>query len=296
MPDAGLRRTRSRVAVWLAGLVGIAAIGAVDYLSGTELRVYPLYYGPIGLLAWYAGRVGAFGGALLSATSWLCFNMLEGMRFFHGATWAANMAVHATSFLFVGLLVATLRRALASTRELSQTDQLTLLRNSRGFYEDAVLLLSLCRRTRRPLTVAYVDLDNFKAINDTHGHQAGDALLREVAGAIRTSVRPSDLCARLGGDEFAVLLPELREQEAAVALERIRITVNAAVGPASGVTASIGAATFLVAPNDVGTLIRRADTVMYAAKARGGNRVALEGVSASAGAASRPPSRVEPGP
>lgn len=265
-----------KVAVWAGGIVGIAAIGAVDYASGTELRVYPLYYGPVGLLAWYAGRAGAISAALLAAISWLCFNYLAGMRFTSDALWAANAAVHGTAFLFVGLLIASLRGALARASELSRTDPLTLLRNSRAFYEDTAPLLALCRRTRRPVTLAYIDLDNFKTINDTHGHEAGDALLRRVAVIIRSALRPSDLCARLGGDEFAVLLPELGEEQASATLERLRAAVSTAAEHATGVTASIGGVTFLTAPKDLETLVRHADRLMYDAKASGRNRIVRE--------------------
>jgi diguanylate cyclase (GGDEF)-like protein len=104
-------------------------------------------------------------------------------------------------------------------------------------------------------------------------------LLREVAEAIRRSVRPSDLSARLGGDEFAVLFAELGEQEAVATLERLRATVNAADARATRVTASIGAVTFLTAPDDIETLLHRADALMYAAKAAGRNRVSFEVVS-----------------
>ncbi len=197
------------------------------------------------------------------------------MRFSNEGMWIANTAVHAASFLFVGFLIATLRRALASERQLSRTDSLTRLRNGRALYEDAAPLLALCRRSRRPITLAYVDLDNFKAVNDKYGHQAGDALLYGVAEAVRGSVRPSDLCARLGGDEFAVVLPELGEKEAALTLERIRGAVNA-VDAQRSTTASVGAVTFLAAPDDLDVLIQRADALMYAAKAAGRNRVSLE--------------------
>jgi diguanylate cyclase (GGDEF)-like protein len=261
---------------WAAGIIGIAAIGAVDFASGTELRIYPLYFAPIGLLAWLAGRRGAVAGAALSATSWLSFNMLAGMRFSNNAMWVANTAVHAASFVFVGWLIALLRQTVAQAQELSRTDPLTLLRNSRAFYEDTIPLLSLCRRTGRPVTMAYVDLDHFKAVNDEHGHQAGDALLREVATAIRRAVRPSDLSARLGGDEFAVLLPDLGASEARATLERIRASVIAAASAYPGVTASVGAVTFLAVPGDPETLVGRADALMYAAKALGRDRVSHE--------------------
>jgi len=131
----------------------------------------------------------------------------------------------------VGLLIATLRRSLTRERELSRTDPLTALSNSRAFYEEARRLLALCRRQHRPITVAYIDVDNFKAVNDRLGHQAGDELLKGIALQVRASIRPSDLSARLGGDEFAILLPELSQRDAGLTLERLRASLAAMAHP-----------------------------------------------------------------
>jgi diguanylate cyclase (GGDEF)-like protein len=138
-------------------------------------------------------------------------------------------------------------------------------------------MLALCRRKRRPVTVAYVDLDNFKDINDSLGHRAGDDLLRKVGQLLRTSLRPSDLTARLGGDEFGVLLPETGPDQARASLERIHSLLEnrfASVGP--GVTSSIGAVTFMNAPENVEAMVHQADIRMYAAKHQGRNRVQLD--------------------
>ena len=270
-----------RLTVWAAGSLGIAATGLFDYASGTELRVYPLYYLPIGVLAWHDGRVGATVAALLSSVSWLYFNRLAGMPIAGDGIWLANTVVNGASFLFVGLLIASLRGAQQSALDLARIDPLTELRNSRAFYGDATPLLALCRRAGRSVSLAYLDLDNFKTVNDTRGHDAGDALLRAVASAMRETMRPSDLCARLGGDEFAILLPELGEAEALAALERLRVRVreqvHACTDPSAVdnavVTASIGVVTFSKAPRDLQTMVLRADTLMYEAKRAGRDRI-----------------------
>jgi len=276
-----MRRPPSQAFAWASSLLLIGLIGTVDYASGTEIRTYPLYYGPIGLLAWQAGRRGAVTGAVLCAVSWLISNTVAGLHYSHPAIIVVNTAVNGASFLFVGLLIAELNAALDRSRTLSRTDPLTSLRNARAFLEDSAPLLALCRRTDRPLTVAYLDLDHFKEVNDSHGHHAGDVLLKAVATAIHDALRPSDLCARLGGDEFAVLLPELGERDADLALQRILETVRTAAGSASRVTASIGAVTFLVPPEDMNALIQQADSQMYRAKSAGRNRVTRVVVSAA---------------
>jgi len=283
LTDRPGQRAPALFVIWVGGILGIAAIGGVDYLSGTELRVYPLYFAPVGLLAWYAGRAGAVAAAVLCVATWFASNRLAGMQFSSSTMWVANATVHGVSFAFVGILIATLHGSAAEARALSNTDALTQLRNNRAFFADTAPLLALCRRTHRPVTLAYIDLDGFKEVNDRHGHQAGDALLRNVAGAIRHSVRPSDLCARVGGDEFVVVLPELGDREAGIALERMRMTVRGAViTQYAGISASIGAVTVLDVPADLEILVRHADRLMYAAKSAGGDRVVHEVVAAQA--------------
>lgn len=275
--------------MWLAAVLGIVAIGVVDFASGAEVRIFPLYYAPISVLAWRAGPGGALVGTVLSAGSWLGSNLLAGLQFSHPGIWVTNTFVQAASFAVVGFLIAGLRATLERERGLSRTDSLTSLLNSRAFYEEAGRILALCRRHGRPATVAYVDLDHFKGVNDTKGHQEGDELLREVACGLRESTRPSDLCARLGGDEFVVLLPELGPEEAAAALDRLHRLLGALPTlRASDVTASIGGVTFLAVPDDLEGIVRRADARMYAVKAAGRNRVAIEVVDDESVSEARP--------
>ena len=133
------------------------------------------------------------------------------------------------------------------------------------------------RRPRRPVTLAYLDLDHFKEVNDRRGHHAGDAVLQRTAAAIREACRTTDLIARLGGDEFAILLPDTGPDDAASALERVRAAVGAAMATAGEpCTASLGAAAYLRAPLTVDAALHDADGVMYRAKAGGRDRVVIE--------------------
>ncbi len=272
------------LAAWVASVVAIAVIGWVDFASGTELRIFPLYYLPISLLAWHAGRTGAVVGAALSALAWEESNVLAGLQFSYEGMWVANTVFLGLSFATVGYLIASLRAGMVRERGLSRTDPLTGLLNRRAFYEEAALVLPLCRRKGRPVTLAYMDLDNFKVVNDTLGHQAGDDLLRRVAGLMRASTRPSDLCSRLGGDEFAVLLPDADLREAGVALERIRsLLAETTAGGRRPVTGSIGAVTFITVPESLQSMLLEADARMYAAKREGKNRLRHEVQGGAAG-------------
>jgi diguanylate cyclase (GGDEF)-like protein len=264
-------------ATWSVGVAMIALIGWLDYASGTELRVFPLYYAPIILLAWRVGRWGAGAAALLSAAAWLGGNYLAELHYSSPGIWIANTLVQAVSFGIVGLLISALNTVLARERALSRTDPLTSLLNTRAFHEESGRLLALCRRRNRPITMAYMDLDNFKAVNDTLGHEAGDETLRRVADILRSCTRPSDVSARLGGDEFAVLLPETDAAEATVALERLRLLVSECLVPMSvEVTCSLGAVVFRKAPDRTDAMVSATDRRMYAAKTMGKNRLHLD--------------------
>lgn len=262
--------------VWIAGVLGVALIGVLDYFSGYELRVFPLYFAPVSLVAWYRGRSGALIVAALSAASWFGSNFFAGLHYANPGIWVANTLVQGSSFAIVGVLIATLRAALKREQGLSRIDPLTSLLNSRAFYEEAGRLLSLCRRKKHPVTVAYLDLDDLKSVNDIHGHQAGDALLRRFAEVLHASIRPSDLAARLGGDEFAILLFEVGPDAAATTLERLRsLLADTSASSPCPATASIGAVTFLTPPDNVEQMIHYADVRMYAAKTEGKDRIRL---------------------
>ncbi len=257
--------------------LGVAAVAALDFVSGVEIRVYPLYYLPIAFAAWYIGRQWTVAIAALSTASWITSNYYAGMYYSAPAIWAFNACMHLVSFLVVGLLLAQLKAALSHERELSRTDPLTALLNVRAFHEEARRVLSEARRKGRPITAAYLDLDDFKSINERLGHHGGDETLRRVATAIRRSTRISDLAARVGGDEFVLVFPETGMDAARVALDRLRAALAQTVGETGPfVTASIGAVVFEAIPGSVEDMVREADQWMYRAKAAGKDRVLLE--------------------
>lgn len=277
MLDRILRLVESRTNA--AGLIigGIILIAAVDFFTGVELRIFPMYYGPVALAAWSFGHRGTIAAAVGSALSWFVANQLAGQQYSAPYIWLANTVVQGASFSIVGFLVAGLRVTLVRERALSRTDPLSGLMNHRAFYQESARLLALCRRGRRPITLAYIDVDDFKLVNDTQGHLAGDDLLRAVGQVLQSTLRSSDLTARLGGDEFAVLLPELSPIEAGQALHRLRDAISQVLrGSSLAVTVSIGAITEMTAPDTVETMLHKADLVMYEAKRAGKNRIRLD--------------------
>jgi diguanylate cyclase (GGDEF)-like protein len=146
-------------------------------------------------------------------------------------------------------------------------DALTGIYNRRFLFTALEALVSGARRHGRALAVVLVDLDRFKAINDEHGHAAGDRVLAATAKALRDALRAEDVIGRLGGEEFMALLPDTDDAAAAATAERLRAAVVAAEGPVD-VTASLGWAV-LVPDEDGDAFVRRADEALYAAKSAG---------------------------
>ncbi len=162
----------------------------------------------------------------------------------------------------------------------ARTDALTGLLNRRSFLGEIEARLSAARRAARPAALVYVDLDNFKAVNDLHGHPAGDRLLRAFAERLRGNARASDLVARLGGDEFALWLDDTdahgAEAKGLGLLELRAAIASHSAAPEKPLGLSIGLAVFdPVAPESVAQLIERADAAMYTAKRGGKGRLAM---------------------
>lgn len=183
--------------------------------------------------------------------------------------------------------VAHLREELSRLESLALTDPLTSLYNFRFFERQLEVEMRRTRRTGMPLALMMLDLDNFKQLNDTRGHQEGNRLLVAVAGLFADSLRPTDVACRFGGDEFAVIMPATRPLDAKFVAGRIRQAMAEVTGQyEDGPTFSIGIATFADhSAVDAAGLIAAADRSLYRAKQEGKNRVCMEGQPAEAPAA-----------
>ncbi len=173
-------------------------------------------------------------------------------------------------------------RNLAIAEHRASTDGLTGLPNARSVRETLTRMVAQAGRVTAPLSAIALDLDHFKALNDRHGHQAGDEALAAVGAALRSGLRASDFAGRWGGEEFVVLLPDTDLAGAAEVAGKLREQIAAITVPAvpAGVTASFGVASL---PEHAGTgdeLFRAADRALYGAKAAGRDRVHLAGADA----------------
>jgi diguanylate cyclase (GGDEF)-like protein len=196
--------------------------------------------------------------------------------------------IHLESMIyFIGstlFLVALLKeRSEVGYKSASLTDPLTGLLNRRAFFDAGDRLLERCRQSRLPCSVIAIDLDRFKAINDTYGHPFGDRVLQAFAALAPKCLRPRDLVGRLGGEEFAVVLPETHLREAGEVGDRLRTAFRAAAATVEDnevqATLSGGVAVALRDDRTVADVLDRADAALYRAKLNGRDRIELDASS-----------------
>jgi diguanylate cyclase (GGDEF)-like protein len=257
-----------------ASFVLLAVIGLIDYLTGYEMAFSVFYLLPISLLAWMGGRWLGLCGALIGAGVWGVVDHETGHAYSHSLYFYWNTGMRAILFVVMTLIITALKKSLEQERALARIDHLTGAFNTRSFYQIVQAEMDRSRRYERPFTVAYMDLDKFKSVNDTLGHGAGDALLRSVVDLIRRHMRSTDSIARLGGDEFALLFPETDQAAARSAITKMQSTfVMEMEKKGWPVTVSIGCLTLERTELSVEEIIKRADNLMYAAKMEGKNSV-----------------------
>jgi diguanylate cyclase (GGDEF)-like protein len=258
---------RSRVFASVATIALMAAAVAFRYAIPPRFSVAFVFLLPISFatwfLSWRAGSVIAVAGAVL------LFYFDLTVTDAAGAYW--NGFINVTVGAIFIYIFAELRTLYARQVELSRRDPLTGLLNRRAFTEMVTLEVHRMARHRRPLTIAYVDVDNFKNINDHYGHVAGDEFLRGLGRQMAARLRVTDCLARVGGDEFAIALPETEQQAARLVLGEIhRALQDFCRGHDSAATVSAGAVTFTSAMA-AETMIAMADRAMYKIKQTGKN-------------------------
>ena len=264
-----------RIAVLLLGLALVAGIAWLDYATGPQLLLNVFYLLPVMLVAWVTAST-AYGLLAVLATFLVgpLEAYLDGLRFYSLPVAAWNAGMRTAVFCIVLLLLAEVRKLVARLQEQSLTDELTGVANRRAFLEVATREIERSLRYRHELSLAYLDIDDFKAVNDRRGHVVGDRVLVALAGLARATARTVDTVARIGGDEFVILMPETDAHVAVPLAERLRAACSRAAGSdAAPVTCSVGVVTFECAPTDVEDLLASADALMYEAKAAGGDSV-----------------------
>jgi len=251
---------------------GVAIVAAVDYVSGYEISISVFYLVPVATASWYAGRRASVGIAILACISWFVADIASGHPYEYRAIPVWNALVRFGFFLINGLLVVALRDSLFNHRQLARVDDLTGAFGRRAFEERLEHDLDLARRNRSVLTLAFVDLDKFKTLNDTRGHAAGDQALRAVTRVLQGATRRADTVARLGGDEFALVLPGTTREGAERVVSKVQHDLGEALkAMAPELTCSIGVITFDGDAPRMEEALQAADALMYRAKREGRN-------------------------
>jgi diguanylate cyclase (GGDEF)-like protein len=264
-----------------SGILGLAAcgvliVGAVDYFTGYEVSMSLFYLGPVAVAAWYGGRWPGVVIAVISCVSWYVADFAAGSQYSSSAIPVWNALVRFGFFLSTGLLLTALRVSLHDQRQLARTDGLTGLYVRRAFQERLEHDLALAQRRSSAITLAYLDLDDFKSVNDTQGHSAGDRVLQTTAKVLKRSLRQTDTAARLGGDEFALVLPDTDSQGAQQVIANLARELREALASSkSEVSCSIGVVTFPSPDLSVAEAIAGADALMYEVKRKGKGAVAF---------------------
>lgn len=267
----------------VVGLTAVAGLGYVDLLSGPHFGMSLFYLLPVLAVAWARGVRASLVVAVAASAAWLAADRaLQEQIGLAVSIW--NGVTRLTIFSVVGVLTAVivrdrlrLKEALLASEVTARTDAVTGLANLRAFVEEVDIEVARCRRQNRPACVIYIDLDNFKKVNDLYGHQAGNEALGRIASVLVDERRKEDLVARLGGDEFGLILTNADQSAAEDVAQRIVDGVAGVAShyPGSALGASAGVALFCPADGDAQAILRTADDAMYEAKAQGKGQVVI---------------------
>lgn len=271
--DAQLRRLPDWI-TFAAGMALVAAIAAFRVTLGRDVPVADFLLIPVAIVGWLVTE-RAYAYVIAGCTAAISVVIaVAGQAQAPLAAALTAAGVRFVLYLIVLALLEGIRRMQVAREKEARTDYLTGAANARAFGETAAVEIERSRRYRQDLSLLYLDVDDFKAINDTFGHGSGDGVLAEFSHVMRCSVRTNDLVARLGGDEFAVLMPETNRFAALAVARRVREEVGRATLPdGRAVRCSIGVASYLAPPASVDALIHDADTLMYRAKEQGKDRI-----------------------
>ncbi len=267
-----------RILLVASGLVLAILVAIVRYLAGPEYTYSLFYVVLICFITWFAGRRAGIFMSVASAVTWIAVDLMTIEAYSHILIPYLNGSFRLIVFLIITIVLSRLKGLLELEKEFARKDFLTGIANRRSFCELAAIEIERTHRYSTPLTMVYVDLDNFKAVNDHFGHHIGDSLLCSVSRTIEKNIRTTDTVGRLGGDEFAVLLRETGARSAHIVSHKLREELLAVMKKNRWpVTFSIGVATYKsTAGITFQEIMRKADSLMYSVKQDGKNRVMHE--------------------
>ena len=251
----------------VAGITIIGLLGIFDYATGNELTLSLFYLVPIVLVTWAVdGKTGLFM-SFISGLTLLGAEMAAGQTYSQPIFYLLNTLIRTLFYVVVVYLVAELQKSRREEQMAARTDFVTGAVNARYFNELLQMEISRIRRYPHPITLVYIDVDNFKLVNDLFGHKIGDDVLRCIATELKSQLRVTDTVARLGGDEFVMLLPSTRQSEARLVVSKVYTNLIEQMRQRNWpVTFSMGAVTCEFSPYSAEQLVNMADELMYEVK------------------------------
>jgi diguanylate cyclase (GGDEF)-like protein len=255
----------------LVGIMLLLLTAAGDYLAHSRLGIEysPFYLVPISFFSWFMGKRSGIGMALASVLLAFVIRLahVQAIQYVNAVIWISLYGCAV-------LMISQLKQLYEHERHQSRIDPLTNIENRRALLEAVARAKSASERNNQALSIAYLDLDGFKQLNDRFGHSMGDKVLVSTATVIRKVLRPTDTVARVGGDEFAIVLPGTGSEAARGIIDRLEFEFTRAMEKGHwSVTCSIGLVSFSPPVKSITVMIRAADEAMYAAKLAGKNRL-----------------------
>jgi diguanylate cyclase (GGDEF)-like protein len=268
---------RGNIILLVANTLLVVIIGIIDFHTGYQISFSIFYLLPIVWVTWQSGRNQGLIISFFSMIAWLEADLLAEHLYVNDLIPYWNAFMRFCVYVFITILTSKLKKSLEKEKSLARTDHLTQTANSRWFLEELELEKRRAYRYNYPFTLVYIDLDDFKQINDSLGHRIGDRVLQQVSNVLRKEIRETDMVSRLGGDEFTLLLPRTDRKSAEEVLNRVRISLKSSM-QRNGypISFSMGSATFIKTEESVDNLITKADNLMYKAKKSGKDKIKFE--------------------
>ena len=253
----------------------IPGVGLADYYTGPSISFSLIYILPISAIAWLNSRPATVLASIITALTWVIVDFKSNRFPLSIAAYTWNFSSRIIVLMMISILISALRHALLQAQHLSRRDALTNALNHRGFIELAEREVYRSTRSGEAMTLIYLDVDNFKTINDTLGHNVGNDLLASIVDVMHRTTRKGDLVARLGGDEFAILLPNTGQEAAITTVTKIHKNLSfIGVELNWPITCSMGVLTCVEMPKSLDAMIGMADQLMYTIKAKSKNGIA----------------------
>lgn len=249
------------------GFTILGLLGVLDYFTGNELTLSLFYLIPIVWATWAVDQRTGLFMSFISGLTLLGAETAAGQTYSHPLFYLLNTLIRTLFYVVVVYLVTELQKSRKEEQLAARTDFVTGAVNARYFNELLQMEISRIRRYPHPITLVYVDVDNFKLINDLFGHKIGDDVLRCIATELKTQLRVTDTVARMGGDEFVMLLPSTRQAEARVVISKVYTNLMEKMRQRNWpVTFSMGAVSCEFSPYSAEQLVNMADELMYEVK------------------------------